>query len=153
MATIRFSACEPEFIFSAKASRPIVLLPCVSCKELEQIRGAVTHQTHNRLVLLPNQRPVAGNRDCNSFSWIFLFTRHKRVRNHVHKCPPLVPDLSHINPVHAVLSHLSSTLILSSQVFKEVSLLQVPNPASVCISLLHCAQRMRLPVCLPSLIS
>jgi len=28
-----------NFIFSAKASRPIVLLPCVSYKELEQIGG------------------------------------------------------------------------------------------------------------------
>ena len=36
------------------------------------------------------------------FSWIFLFTRHNRVNNLVHKCPPLVPVLSQINSVHAI---------------------------------------------------
>lgn len=150
MATVWFSACEPEFYFlnqSVKIDCPPAL--CL-LQEFEQISGVVPHQTHDRLVLRPNHRPVAGNRDCSLFfPCIFLFTRHNRVNNLVHKCPPLVPVLSQINSAHAVLSHLRSTLILSFQVFREVCLLQVPHPAPVCISLLHYAWRLPLPGYLP----
>jgi hypothetical protein len=53
-----------------------------------------------------------GAADCAAIQELPSILWNPKVHYHVHKSPPLVPILSHINPIHTIPSYLRSILVL-----------------------------------------
>jgi hypothetical protein len=92
----------------------------------------------------------AATQELPSISW------NPKVQYRVHKIPPLVPILSHINPIHIIPISLRSILILSTHyilVFPVVSFLLAFSPVPYMHSsspplMLHALPRVSSLTCL-----
>jgi hypothetical protein len=67
------------------------------------------------MYLLTKLSPSWGSANCAATQAVPSILWNPEVQYHVHKSPPLVPILSHINPIHTIPSYLRSILILSTQ--------------------------------------
>jgi hypothetical protein len=84
------------------------------------------------LYLLMEPSPSWGTANCAATQELPSISWNPKVQYRIHKSPPLVPILSHINPIHTIPSYLRSILILSTHVmvFPVVSFLVTFPPIS-----------------------
>jgi hypothetical protein len=84
---------------------------------------SVLHQIHNMYwkkntylltYLLTKLSPSWGAANCAATQKPPSNSWNPKVQYRVHKSPPLIPILNHINPIHSIPSYLRSILILST---------------------------------------
>jgi hypothetical protein len=74
----------------------------------------------NYSYLLTELRPSWGATNCAATQELPSILWNSKFQYRVHKSPPLIPILSHINPIHTIPSYLAILLSLSSKMFLRI---------------------------------
>jgi hypothetical protein len=94
------------------------------------------------MYLLTELSPSWGTADCAAIQELPSTSWNPKVQYRVHKRPPLVPILSHINPIHTIPSYLSKIHFnivhpSTSWLFQSALSLWLSHQYPICILLLH----------------